>query len=723
MRVADSSTGSSQNGGVASTSAPRREKRRGGRRNRQSAAAAAAVRAMLSADGSATAPPGYPLAFSANAAGHPTPHGLSAPRQVLPQLVNHGLPGQFTDMNALPLLRASEQAAATEYDTFLNDLTFNSKDVINSLTKIAGENLPSFNAIACVLEKRILLMPPHMKLPFLYLVDSICKNIGAVYVNRFRQTVGRCFLCAYECSTPSLRMSMQRLLNTWPPVFGPQAVDSIRVGMERIIASIQIPASPALVSGNVGRAPFLNSTLSASQVPKPMGLYNPLVGPALHSGQASTPSQSSPASALGYASAGPVSHGQAASVMSQIETLFRDVMRKVSAGQPVASSDLQSLTALISSQTQSATISPFDRDNLRGLQSQLTALTSSSQSLDHAAGAAPPAAIESVDLHRGVMPPNSLHISGTSPVAAGTSRPCVPRACLGGLRSQPSAPAVGSAADLGFTQLKNGSHSAIVRSLYSDLSYLSKSDGMRFKNQLDLRTHLDWLFVQNKRKRARARAAGGSGVSRCWNESTASFLGMKPDAAPSVVFAKPTSAAGTGVAPAGELPGEPACFISGDGEIQPSTASITCEARGDDETCPLCCEGFESSWDDDKQAWMLIDAVRPHPEGPAYHSGCFTLGDGNVKDQKLLQRDGNVFDAGNSVGEQSTTTQLRSAAEASLNAGASEGGSGARGVARSTEGAGGSGGTKRVLPEDGSARDEPEPKKNRGSLGETANVL
>jgi hypothetical protein len=44
---------------------------------------------------------------------------------------------------------------------------------------------------------------------------------------------------------------------------------------------------------------------------------------------------------------------------------------------------------------------------------------------------------------------------------------------------------------------------------------------------------------------------------------------------------------------------------------------------GNDEVCPACCEGFQSSWDDDKQSWMLSGGIRSDEDGHAYHSGCY----------------------------------------------------------------------------------------------------
>lgn len=617
MRVADLSAGSARSGADGGTSAPRREKRRGGRRNRQSTAAASAARAMLKGNGVAPTAVGYPPGLAAQSS-------TVAPHAPRPHQLGTGLPGSLSQMNLAPVLRPDEQVAATEYDTFLNDLTFNSKDVINSLTKIAGENLPSFNAIAYVLEKRILFMPPHMKLPFLYLVDSICKNIGAVYVNRFRQCIGRCFLCSYECATPPVRASLQRLLNTWPPVFGQPTVDTIRITLEGINGAAQVAASaPVLTPGGAGGSSLLGVAAAVSQMPK-SACVAPLNGRVSgHSGPASVPPKCSASSTFDDFSSGHAVPGQHTALLLHIESLFGEAMRKASSGLPPDFVELSTLSTLISSQIQSAGLPPFEREKLRGFSNHITALTSS-QRTGRASLAAPSAASAPVAPQGGRLPSHPVRGSEASRVAPNAFSAPAPPARSSGLRSQPSSSAGKATTDLSFTRLKTDSHATIVRSLYADLSFVSKSDGMRFKNQLDLRCHLDWLFVQNKRKRARARAAGGSGVSRCWNETTSSFLGEKQDSIPAGSFGKsvlPPGAAG----PAGnDAPGKESPAHSLDGGEQESSLAVTCEARGDDETCPTCCEGFHSSWDDDKQAWMLLDAVRPVLDGPPHHSGCIS---------------------------------------------------------------------------------------------------
>lgn len=57
--------------------------------------------------------------------------------------------------------------------------------------------------------------PPAYKLPALYLLDSIAKNIGAPYLTLFTRFIERTFLSAYHVVDPSTQLKMEELLGTW----------------------------------------------------------------------------------------------------------------------------------------------------------------------------------------------------------------------------------------------------------------------------------------------------------------------------------------------------------------------------------------------------------------------------------------------------------------------------------------------------------------------------
>lgn len=145
-------------------------------------------------------------------------------------------------------LAPEERPAAMEYDIFLRELTFNSKPVINNLTMIAGENRAAANGICFVIESRLALASPDKKLPLLYLLDSIVKNIGGEFLQRFRGSIFKTFTSAYDTSKADVRASLKKLLGTWANVFGQQLCDlmwrRVHERDERESGSHQYPPPP-----------------------------------------------------------------------------------------------------------------------------------------------------------------------------------------------------------------------------------------------------------------------------------------------------------------------------------------------------------------------------------------------------------------------------------------------------------------------------------------------
>ncbi|XP_071452534.1 uncharacterized protein Pcf11 isoform X2 [Hetaerina americana] len=108
---------------------------------------------------------------------------------------------------------------ADEYASSLADLTVNSKPLINMLTILAEENIDHAPAIVQAVEKHLTKVMPEIKLPVLYLIDSIVKNVGRAYVSLFTQNIVSTFCSVFVKVDERTRSQMFKLRQTWNDVF------------------------------------------------------------------------------------------------------------------------------------------------------------------------------------------------------------------------------------------------------------------------------------------------------------------------------------------------------------------------------------------------------------------------------------------------------------------------------------------------------------------------
>ncbi|XP_026842562.1 uncharacterized protein LOC6593127 isoform X3 [Drosophila persimilis] len=137
--------------------------------------------------------------------------------------------------------RDDERRIGEEYLSSLQDLNCNSKPLINMLTMLAEENINYAHVIVRVVEYYISQVPPEFKLPILYLIDSIIKNVRSSYVQLFAQCIVNIFLNAFESVQHSqsqllekVRERMYALRQTWNEVFPPSKMYALDVKVKRL---------------------------------------------------------------------------------------------------------------------------------------------------------------------------------------------------------------------------------------------------------------------------------------------------------------------------------------------------------------------------------------------------------------------------------------------------------------------------------------------------------
>ncbi|CAK7271759.1 mRNA 3' end processing factor [Sporothrix epigloea] len=104
---------------------------------------------------------------------------------------------------------------ASDFRDALSELTINSRVEITTLTVIARENTEYAHGISEVLQEHIKKVAPQRKLPALYLLDSIVKNVGTPYTIYFGRGLYSTFMDAYASVDNGTRRKMDEMLKTW----------------------------------------------------------------------------------------------------------------------------------------------------------------------------------------------------------------------------------------------------------------------------------------------------------------------------------------------------------------------------------------------------------------------------------------------------------------------------------------------------------------------------
>ncbi|NXQ88473.1 PCF11 protein, partial [Nyctibius grandis] len=163
----------------------------------------------------------------------------------------------------------AREDACRDYQSSLEDLTFNSKPHINMLTILAEENVPFAKDIVSLIEAQIAKAPASEKLPVMYLMDSIVKNVGREYLTAFTKNLVATFICVFEKVDENTRKSLFKLRSTWDDIFPLKKLYALDVRVNSLDPAWPIkPLPPNVNTSSIHVNPkFLNKSPEESTSP------------------------------------------------------------------------------------------------------------------------------------------------------------------------------------------------------------------------------------------------------------------------------------------------------------------------------------------------------------------------------------------------------------------------------------------------------------------------
>ncbi|KAG0750459.1 hypothetical protein G6F57_004437 [Rhizopus arrhizus] len=518
------------------------------------------------------------------------------------------------------------------YRTALSELTFNSKPIITNLTIMAQENQGAATVIVKEIENQLRINAVGQKLPVLYLIDSICKNVGGIYITIFGRNMVNVFLDAYTLSEPSVRERFERLLQTWKngmpggrPVFPRHVIEPIEKSI------IYIREKQAKQSNNIHVNPnFVNKDkhLQANSRDPRYKTTIPSVTTTTQQTKQETLSPSSTASILAQIqSILPQQPQPMHTYQTTANTLNKPTAPQVQITQSPASNSVKQLIGQI--QAILPTLSPAQANPIEQYLSQIASTTATtSANIVTATPTITSSIINSTSsplLNKSPVINTASVLSSTPYAASPTPVPAVAKVdtadllksltSMGYLDPAPSKPL--SLESLGPFVLDSKDlqipRPGAIELLYSAEPLQCKQCGFRYpkteKGQQKMDAHLDSHFRQNRKMKERVKR----GLSRSWFVTVEEWI--HGEGGESMSQQVPTFLHdGMGHA---VKPNEGA--NSTEDVINPDDHTVI---KQTDEriTCPICGETFVDFWNDDEEEWMYKNAVME--SNKIYHATC-----------------------------------------------------------------------------------------------------
>lgn len=496
--------------------------------------------------------------------------------------------------------------------------------------------LPSIYA---VIPFTILQAPPAYRLPALYVLDSICKNVGAPYTDLWASRIYNIFMETYRVVDHAVKVRMEELLNTWreagpnrTPLFGAAAQQSIERslwGQSGPPSHMQQPRHQQLQQQSFAQATLtpphnVGAMASAGDVNGMLGRFDRLIATCSHD-QRYNPHlfDATRMEALtklrGIVATTPLSPAELSQIAAQLDSLEGEMQGRTPqihspphkhAGTAYrATPPLQHPQSMRSPpHNPSASAIP---PSLAGALANLSKLTGN---------LTPPS-------HQSTPPPTTQQ--PVQPKPSGSAFDLVASLRQAGLLpANVGAAIVNAGQDADYCQLIKGMDLRLTtidlqRELpFGSLDAIASKElplqcrqcANRYpsgpKGQASLDKHLDWHFRQNRR----AKDSAVRGQSRAWFSKLDEWVrGGHDDTAPAKRGEDSAErSAGTALTPAQEA------------ELKAATKAFVVAPTDDPDAamrpCPICKELFKSEWSEDEEEWLWKNCVKV--DGTYYHGSC-----------------------------------------------------------------------------------------------------
>ncbi|OWZ20089.1 hypothetical protein PHMEG_0005556 [Phytophthora megakarya] len=453
------------------------------------------------------------------------------------------------------------QTLLAQFDAQINAMMdYPAKDTINALTMLA-ERSQFAPEIVSFLETKIHRVAPNCKLSIFYLTDSILKNVRGPYLTLFAAKIVPLYCnCVRQVSGKDLKRFIH-VLNTW---------EATRLFNKDAIAQMRSAANRALQQAD----PSAQTTPASINQEK--------------SSQQSRSSSANSSTKL---------------VQQQQDMELRSLLTKLQNDMGIHPTEHMSLEELLK-RKQRAPSPPHQPV----------------QEITNDQPRAPDAAAVMSILQKLKGMSNGGASSGQPTPQIQHQQVQQPQQQQQGNQQQQAPPRSDNASRMWFSD-KVVAHKDRVESnvqkLYAALPLVCRESGLRFREQAQLDTHLDFLFQYNRARKER----GKGGVSRSWypdeDQWVADFSGdTAPRESTSSSFFDRTQKEKEKNA------GEQASW---ENARVPVDESIN--------RCRICGENFSKSWDEEEEDWMYTNAVAGtiHNTGPSgneqqntiFHKYCY----------------------------------------------------------------------------------------------------